>query len=415
LGSIPGIPTTAVPDLQFTPQGVIIPPDVDILAGAQTDINFAFGGGVNPALTTPQGQFASSMTAIISDKDAAIALITNQIDPQFATGRFQDAIGRFYFMTRFPATATAVSCLLIGLPNTPIPAGTLAGDTAGNKYALTAAVTIGAGSSVMGQFQNIVFGPIPCPVGTLTKVIQAIPGWDTISNPTQGVLGSNVETPQEFELRRQNSVAANARGSTQSILGNIFETVPNILDCLVLDNPQGVTVLTGSSNFPLQPHSLYVGVVGGQAAAIAMAIWLKKDTGCNYNGNTTQTVLDTSPQYSPPFPSYQVTFNIPTNTPVLFAVQISNSTSLPSNVVALIQAAIIAQFNGQTNGQTPARMGAAITGSSYYGAIIGVAAAGVITVLSVLVGITAPTLNQVIMGIDQEPVISAANISVSLI
>jgi hypothetical protein len=411
---IPGVPTTAVPALQFTPQGVIVPNDTDVLAGTQIDINFAFGGGVNPALNTPQGQIASSETAIISDKNSEILFISNMVDPQFATGRWQDAIGRFYFMTRFPATATAVACLLTGLPGTPIPAGTLAGpDPSGNLYSLTAAVTIGTGSTVMGQFQNIKFGPIPCPVGTLTKVYQAIPGWDTITNPTQGVLGSNVETPQEFELRRQNSVAANARGSTQSILGNIFETVPNILDCYVIDNPKGVVVNTGSSNYPMAAHSVYVGVVGGVAQAIAQAIWLKKDTGCNYNGNTTATVVDDSPQYSAPFPSYQVTFNIPTNTPVLFAVQISNSPTLPANIIALIQAAIIAQFQGTTNGQTPARMGAAITGSNYYGAIIGVASG--ITVLSVLVGISTPTLNQVIMGIDQEPIISASNIAVSLI
>ena len=366
MGSIvPGVPSTAVPALQFTPQGVIVPNDTDVLAGAQVDINYAFGGGVNPALNTPQGQIASSETAIISDKNSEILYISNMVDPQYAKGRWQDAIGRYYFMTRYPATATAVACTLGGIPGTAIPAGTLAQDTSGNKYSLTETVTIGSGSTVMGQFQNLLTGPIACPAASLIKVYQTIPGWDTITNPSQGVLGTNVETPQEFELRRQNSVAANARGSTQAIQAAIYTTVPNILDCYVIDNPSGNTVEMGSSNYPMLPHSIYVGVVGGVAAAIAQAIWLKKDTGCNYNGNTSVTVQDTSAYYSPPFPSYSVTFNIPTNTPVLFAVQISNSATLPSNIAALIQAAIIAQFQGQTNGQLPARMGAAITGSSY--------------------------------------------------
>jgi hypothetical protein len=97
---------------------------------------------------------------------------------------------------------------------------------------------------------------------------------------------------------------------------------------------------------------------------------------------------------------------------VLFAVSIVNSPTLPADIVTLIQNAIIAQFNGG-NGQIPARIGAAITGSSYYGAVIGVAPG--ITVLSVLVGVATPTLPQVVMGIDQSPVISAGDITVSLI
>jgi hypothetical protein len=409
---IPGLLTTSVPQIQFTPQGPIIPDDTDILAGVQIDMNYAFGGGLNPALNTPQGQLASSTAAIIADKDAEIALIVNQMDPQYATGRFQDGIGRIYFIDRIGATTTAVACSLTG-PGGIVPPGSLAQDTSGNTYSLLGTVTIPAGGTVIGSFQNVITGPIPCPAGTLTQVYQAVPGWDAITNPADGVLGQNVETPAEFELRRQNTVAGNSRGSTQAILSNIFNTVPNILDCYVFDNTKGQTVFKGSTNYPLLPHSLYVAVVGGIDADIAQAIWIKKDTGCDYNGNTTVVVLDTSPQYSAPFPAYPVQFNRPTATPVLFAVQIVNSTTLPANIVALIQNAIIAQFNGLNPAIPPARIASAITGANYYGAVIG--AAQTVTVLSVLVGITAATLTQVTMGIDQSPVISAADITVTLV
>lgn len=411
MGLPPGIPSTQVPQIRFTPQGPIIPDDTDILAGVQEDINYAFGGGVNPALNTPQGQLASSLAAIVSDKDGEIALICNQVDPQYATGRFQDGIGRIYFMTRIAAVGTVVSCVLTG-PGGVVTAGTLAQDTAGNTYVLLGTVTIPSSGTVMSSWQNVATGPIPCPAGSLTQVYQAVSGWDAITNPADGVLGRDVETPQEFELRRQDSVAANSRGSVQAIQAAVYE-VPGVLDCYVIDNTKGFVVDKGSTNYPMLAHSLYVGVVGGNAAAIAQAIWLKKDTGCDYNGNTLETVSDMSPQYAPgPYPSYPVQFNVPTDTPVLFAVSIVNSPTLPANIVALVQAAIIAQFNGG-NGQIPARMGAAITGSSYYGAVLAVAPG--ITVLSVLVGISSPTLPQVIMGIDQEPVINAGNISVTLV
>jgi hypothetical protein len=407
---LPGIPVTSVPQIEFTPQGPIVPSDSDILAGVQIDINYAFGGGVNPALNTPQGQLASSTAAIISDKDAEIALLCNQVDPQFATGRFQDAIGRIYFITRIGATSTAVTAILTGLPNTVVPAGTLAQDTSGNTYSLLGSVTIGDGGTVTSSWQNVVTGPIPCPEGTLSRVFQSVPGWDAITNPADGVLGQNVETASEFELRRKNSVAVNSRGSTQAILAAVFE-VANVIDCFVIDNTSGQTVFKGSTNYPMLPHSIYVGVVGGADADIAEAIWLKKDTGCDYNGNTPVTVTDTS--YSAPQPTYVVRFNRPTSTPVLFAVQIVNSPTLPANIVTLIQNAIVAQFSGANPAIPPARMGSAVTGSGYYGAVIG--AAPNITVLSVLVGVTAPTLPQIVLGIDQSPVVSAANISVSLV
>lgn len=402
--------STNVPPIQFTPAGVVLPSEAAVLIGVQEDYDAAFGGGLNPGLSTPQGQLATSTTAIIAEKNSEIAYMANQVDPQYSAGRWQDAIARIYFLMRLPATSTAVTCILGGLPGVVVPAGTFARDTSGNTYALLGSVTIGAGSTVSSSWQNVSFGPIPCPLNTLTEVYQAISGWDTIINPADGVPGQFVETPAEFELRRKNSVAVNARGSVPSLRASVASVV-NVLDCYVIDNTEGTVVLTGSTNYPMAPHSIYVGVVGGVDADIAQAIWIKKDDGCSYNGNTAVIVFDTE-GYEPPFPQYQVLFNRPRSTPVLFAVSLVNSAMLPSNIVALVKAAIIAQFNGtQTIG--PARMGSAITGSNYYGAVIGVAPN--VTVLSILVGLSTPTLAQVVMGIDQSPVIDASDISVTLV
>lgn len=399
-----------MPKLRFTPQGVIIPSDTDILAGTLEDINYAFGGGVNPALNTPQGQLASSLAAVTSDKDGEIAYVCGQVDPQYADGRFQDAIGRIYFMERKAATATVVACVLTGLAGTVVPAGTLAQDTNGNTYVLLAAVTIAAGGTVMSSWANISTGPIACPESTLTQVYQAVPGWDAISNPADGIVGRYVESRAEFEFRRQNSVAVNGRGTCPSIQAAVF-AVDNVIDCYVIDNPTGATVLKGSTNYPLVAHSVYVAVVGGASADIAKAIWTKKDVGCDYNGNTAVTVIDDS-NYEYPQPTYQVKYEIPDELPVLFAVQIVNNPSLPSNITTLVKNAIIDQFNG-TNGSQRARIGSLILATAYYGAIAGVAAN--VMLVSVLIGTTTPTGTSVQVGIDQFPTITAADISVTLV
>ena len=409
--------TTNIPPIQFTTAGIVLPTDAEILSGAQADINSAFGGGLNPALNTPQGQLASSESAIVSDKNSNIAYIVNQIDPLYAEGRFQDAIGRLYFMTRNAASSTVVICTVGGIGGTYLPAGVLAVDTSGNTYQLLGAVTIGSNGTASAEFANLATGPIPCSAGSLTQIYQAIPGWDTITNPAEGILGTYVESPQAFEIRRQNSVATNSHGTPAAILAKVY-AVSGVLFCYVIDNPSGNSVFYGATNYPLAPHSVYIAAVGGTASAIAQAIWNAKDSGCNYNttaGNgtvQTVTVYDTSPQYAPNYPAYNVSFIVPGSTPVYFAVSIATATGLPSNYVTLIQNAILAQFNGQ-NGNSPAGIAAFILASSYYGAIL--SAVPGVQLISVLVGLTSsPTGYDCQLGIDQVPTLQAGNISVTV-
>lgn len=401
---------SSVPKIQFTAAGVVVPSETDILAGVQADINAAFGGGLNPALETPQGQLASSQTAVIGDKNNEVVTIVNQVDPQYSDGRFQDAIGRIYFLTRKPATPTAVTATLNGLAGTVVPAGTLAQDTSGNTYACTGDATIGAGGVVDAEFQNIETGPIPCAAGTLTQVYQAIPGWDAITNAADGTLGSDVESRADFEYRRRNSVALNGKGTPQAIYAEVF-ALADVLDVYVKDNPSGTTVNTGATNYPLAPHSIYVAAVGGTDDDVAAAIWRKKDTGCDYNGNTTVTVVDDA-GYSYPQPSYTVKFERPAALPIKFAVTLVDDASLPSNIVQLVQDAIIARFNG-ADGTTRERIGALILASRYYGAVVSVASN--VSLISVLIGTVTPTLSQVAVGIDQKPTLSASDISVTLV
>ena len=401
---------SSVPKIQFTPAGLVIPAETAVLAGVQDDINAAFGGGLNPALETPQGQLASSQAAIIGDKNNEFALFVNQVDPQYAADRFQDAIGRIYFLTRKPATPTTVQATVNGLAGTVIPGGTLAQDTSGNTYACSGDVTIDATGSVSAEFQNIETGPIPCAAGTLTQVYQAVPGWDTITNAADGTLGSDVESRADFEYRRKNSVAKNGTGTPQAIYAEVF-ALADVLDVYVKDNPTGSAVNTGSTNYPIAAHSVYVAAMGGTDADIAAAIWRKKDLGCDTNGNTSATVVDPS-GYSYPQPSYSIKFQRPASLAVKFAVRIVNGPSLPSNIVTLVKNAIIARFNG-ADGTTRERIGVTILASRYYGAVVSVASN--VSLLDVLIGTSSPTLTQINVGIDQRPTVSAADITVTLV
>jgi hypothetical protein len=482
---------TNVPGITFGATGFSAPSQTAILAGVQADINAAFGGNLNFGPYTPQGQLATSWTAIIGDCYDQIIALFNGMDPALANGRQQDGIGRIYFLSRLPATATVATCVCAGATGTTIPVSALAQDQNGNVYAATQSGTIGSSGSVSLTFACQVTGSIACPAGFIDQIYQAIPGWDTVINPNAGVIGSLVETRYAFEARREQSVALNAQGSCPSVLGALY-SVPGVLDAYVTENVTasisgasfvgsitGTTLsvtqllsgsigvgmmLTGTSGalpvggtqplvgttitalgsgtgsvgtysiasaysqtlasgtylaavggVRLNPNSLYAAAYGGSASVVAQAIWAKKSPGCNYNGNTTVTVQDTSPGYSGPnYPSYAVTFETPPTMALIFSVTMANNGLQPANAVSLVQQAILQSFAGQDSFNTPrARLGSTIYAYRYAANIqaLGVWA----DVLSIQIGVSpaSAALSLTNVPINLEPTLTVGNISVA--
>lgn len=398
--------TTSVPSIQFTAAGIVLPAESDVLSGAQSDMNAAFGGSLNPALNTPQGQLASSLSAVVGNKNNEIAAFVNGVDPATASGAMQDAIGRIYFMDRVPASATVVQVLCTGLAGVVIPFAALVVDTAGVVYGCTGTGTISIGGSITLTFEAVATGPVVCASNSIS-IYKAIAGWDSASNPLPGVTGRLVESRADFEYRRKQSVAINAVGTLPSIYAAVF-VVPGVLDVFALDNPLDTVVTIGTITMP--KHSIYVAAVGGTDLDVATAIWKKKSSGANMTGNTTVNVSDSS-GYQAPLPTYAIKFQRPAALPILFAVQIANSASLPSNIIALVQAAIINAFNGGDGGPR-ARIGSAIYASRFYAPVSQVAALGII---SILIGTTTATLNSLTVDIGSAPTVTTANISVTLV
>src|SRR5438874_12287686 len=96
----------------------------------------------------------------------------------------------------------------------------------------------------------------------------------------------------------------------------------------------------------------------------------------------------------------------------LFAVQIANNGSLPANIVSLVQNAIVSAFVGGDGGAR-ARIGATIYASRFYSPILAVAPG--LSILSLLIGTTTANQSSLTVGIDQAPMVTASNISVTLV
>lgn len=403
--------TTNVPQVQFTPEGVVLPEESEILQGVQADIDQAFGGGVNPQLSSPQGQLAQSQAAIIGNKNDQIAEMSNQVDPDTSDGRWQDGIGRIYFIERISASGTVVTGTCTGKVDTVIPAGSIAEDTSGYRYYSLTEATIGSTGEVDVDFQCSTTGPVACPAGALYKIFRAQIGWDTITNKTAGTPGVDVEGRADFENRRRNSVAANAVNSPQSILANVL-SVDNVLDAYVRDNDSNADITYGVTNFPIPKNSVCVSVAGGDPAMVSAAIWKKKSLGCSYTGGTSYTVQDRD-GYEAPYPEYVVSWLTPTASAVFYKVQISASDLLPYDVQDSIKQAIVSAFNGQDGGSR-ARICSTIYAGRYYAGVSAVDPN--VNILSITLGLSATALGtSLAMGIDQRPTLSPNDITVELV
>ena len=330
---------TFVPQIQFTSVGFQAPSGPAVLAGVEMDINSAFGQNLNFNATTPQGQLASSWGAIVFNANSVFVYFSQQIDPAYASGRFQDAIGNIYFMQRQASAPTALQVSCNGASGVPIPLTAIVQDGNGNLYQCVQSGSIGAGGSVVLAFAALVPGPIPVPQ-SLT-IYTLIPGWDSAS-VTSGAIGRNVETRAQFESRRADSVAGNSFGPIGAIIGAVA-AVPGVLDYFGYSNNTASPVTL--NGVTIAANAIYVCVAGGTPAAVAQAILSKKSGGAPMTGTTTVTAFDSNPLYATPIP-YTIKYQIPAALQVLFKVTIANSTLIPSNAQTLVQQALIAAFAG---------------------------------------------------------------------
>lgn len=331
---------TNVPMPVFGDTGFTSPTELENLDGVLADFNEAFGGNLNTSVSTPQGQLATSFAAVISAFNDLFVDYTNQVDPNFASGRMQDAIGQIYYLERRTATPTTVTATVSGLTGLTLPAGSLAKSTDGTIFQSLAAVTIPGAGSIDVEFSATENGPISLSAGALNTIYRTVVGWDSITNAAAGVPGEDEESRADFETRRGLSVAGNARGILPAIRGSVL-SVSGVVDAYVTENDTAAPVTTGGQT--IVANSLYICVQGGSDADVAKAIWDKKSGGCNYTGTTSVTVSDTESGYLTP-PTYTVKFQRAAALTIDFDVDIASGTDVPGDVAQQIETAITTEF-----------------------------------------------------------------------
>ena len=288
---------------------------------------------------TPQGQLIDSQTAAIHQKDVELAFLAQQFNPQTASGRWQDALAKIYFINRKPAINSTCVCTLTGINGTTVTAGALIRSSYDQTlWSLNKDTTIGADGTTTATFTCQSEGAIQAGVATLTQIVTTVPGWDAVTNATAAEVGQLVESQAAFEARRYKSVALNGRSTTTAVYARVAE-VDSVIAAYVTDNKTNVNKTV--DGYTLSPHSIYVAVIGGDDDDIAKAIYNSVSAGCDYNSNTTVNVTDPNTMAVE-----AVTFMRPTQLPLYVKVTIQDDGNLPDGYKAIVQRAVYNNFYG---------------------------------------------------------------------
>ena len=315
----------------------------DIRDGVAQDWVEAFKEKGRPELNTdpetPQGQIIDSETAAIHQKDVELAFLAQQFNPQTASGRWQDALAKIYFINRKPAINSSCVCTLTGVNGTTVNAGALIRSSYDQTlWSLNENATIGASGTTNATFTCQSEGPIQAGAATLTQIVTTVPGWDAVTNAAAAEVGQLVESQAAFEARRYQSVALNGRSTTAAVYARVAET-DNVIASYVTDNKTNVSKII--DGYTLAPHSIYVAVIGGDDDDIARAIYNSVSAGCDYNGNTTVDVVDPNTGAVE-----AVTFMRPPQLTLYVRVTIQDDGNLPDGYEAIVQQAVYNNFYG---------------------------------------------------------------------
>lgn len=400
--------------LTFDPQtGLVAPSTTEIREQIETEFIKAFRKDGSPKLNTepetPAGQLIDSITAIIADKNAEILYLANQFNPMTAEGQWQAALGRIYFIEPYVASNAVATCTCTGLVGTVIQEGSLIeSELDRTQWKCLSTTVIPNTGTVDIEFQCLTGGKISATANTLTKIITVTAGWDTVTNTEASTTGQEAETQIAFEKRRYNCVAANSRGSVNSLYGTIAQ-IDGVVDVMVLENFYASSETKFGVTIPA--HSVWITVVGGEGSDIAEAIYKNKDAGCGTSGNTEVSYTDSEITGNP---TYTYKICRPTSLPFAFKVQLHMNSSTPNNIADLVKTAIVNEFNGSN---TNPRVGTAqhVYAARFYDCVYTAGATD-------LIGITmkAPTTSSswvttITVNADKEPVLDPANITVDIV
>ena len=290
--------------------------------------------------STPDGLKIASDAEIFANLDEVGQRAYNSKDPNKAKDTDLNIVCSLTGTTRSQGTPSNVALTLGGVAGTVIIAGKLVESTVdGTRWVTDTNVTIGAGGTVAVTATAVINGATQASIGTVTRIVSTIGGWQTVTNPSVATSGTDRQSDSSLRIERSRAVSRPGSNQIDNLIGELF-AVPGTRRVRVYENFTGVVDANG-----LPAHSEAAIVDGGSDADVALAIFRKKNPGCAlYAAGTPVVVPDVFDRY--PSNTKTITFSRPIPVDMIVGVTIQSDGSLPNDAEQQIKDAILAYTNG---------------------------------------------------------------------
>lgn len=325
---------------ELTPTGYVIKTQNDWFA-QERQLYLDIDPGWNLDPSTPDGLKLASDAEIWANLDEIGQRAYNSKDPNKAKGVDLNIICSLTGTIRSQGTPSNVELTLGGVPGTVIIAGKLVESTVdGSQWRTDTNVTIGGGGTVTVNATCTVNGATSASVGTITRIVNTVGGWQTVTNATIATPGTNRQNDSSLRLERAKSVSRPGNNQVDNMLGEIF-AVDGVRRAVVYENFTGAVDANG-----LPEHSVAPIVDGGTDADVALAVFRKKNPGCELHAAGTSVVV---PDVFDLYPSNtkDITFSRPNYIDMIVAVTVQNDGTLPNDADDRIKAAILNYAAGE--------------------------------------------------------------------
>ena len=323
----------------ITSSGTVVADTADIKETVQNEFKEALGEDISLEDSTPQGRLIDIETTARAAVVENNALVANLFNVMLSYGIFLDAMLANFGMYREGATASRVSVTITGQKGTVVPAGSQASTSNGIIFYAENDLTIGEDGTAQEDFLSLELGSIACAAGELNKIIDGTFGWETVTNPSPALLGTDRESDAHFKQRFLNSGLFTGKALLENYYSSLLST-ENVQSAFVYDNYTNETIVYDTVS--ILPHSVYCCVDGGTNEDVANAIFAVKSSGCGYTGDVSVQIRD---EWFGAL--YTVKFNRPQIVDVHVSVTVDRGTSASTELEETVKNAILSFANGE--------------------------------------------------------------------
>lgn len=277
------------------------------------------------------GQLMDPFADQLAETHDLVQVVYDARDPDAAEGTQLDNIAGINGVQREPTTPSVV-VLTIDL-DTPVvlPAGSRASVEGGAVFATDAEIIgDGSGTQTIGATATV-DGPQEAGAGTVTVIVDAVSGWNSVTNAAKAIEGRDVETDSALRTRREFSLNRGGTARAAAIRA-VLEALPDVTAAAVLEN---TTLFTDADGVPAKAYRPIVfPPTGVDEDRVALAIFGVTPLGIEIDGAVVKIITDDQNF------AQTIKFSFGTQVEVFAIAELITTSEFPSNGNGLVATAL---------------------------------------------------------------------------